>query len=154
MDISSILSNYKKGTFVNITITRPAKVKKSVESAIEKHSEYIGARLGIDYDNLAQTKTLREDGSIPKENAGLVWGEWLNFPYLIQHKGQIYLRVYAEISKIKTTWIENGEEVSKNNIADKLLSSEKNTRVNDNKFATLTIKVSNIQEIKQGKVGE
>ena len=49
---------------------------------------------GIDYENMAKVEEGRDNGDLPSENAGLPWGHWINFPYIIGHKGKTYVRLY------------------------------------------------------------
>lgn len=80
----------RKGQIVTVKTTRPVKMKKGQE-AVNKTSEF-QCRVGVNYDNIAAVKEGRADGTLPKENAGLSWGEWLEFPYTIGHKGETYVR--------------------------------------------------------------
>jgi len=140
------LKNYKKGTFITIETKRDAKVKKSCDVKIEKISIYKNARLGISYDNISQTQEKRQIGEAPKTNAGLPWGEWKIDGYVITHKGNDYLRIYADRDLIETTWLVNGIETSKEEISKHLLSSEINSNIKD-KYLTLTINQINIMNV-------
>jgi len=80
----------RKGQIVTIKTTRPVKMKKG-QVAVNKTSE-LQCRVGVNYDNITAVKEGRADGTLPKENAGLPWGEWLEFPYTIGHKGETYVR--------------------------------------------------------------
>ena len=80
----------RKGQIVTVKTTRPVKMKKG-QVAVNKTSEF-QCRVGVNYNNIAAVKEGRADGTLPKENAGLPWGEWLEFPYTIGHKGETYVR--------------------------------------------------------------
>ena len=92
-----------------------------------------------------QTKRKRREGELPRENQGLPWGEWMEYPYLIRHKGKHYLRLYVDRSAIRTNWYLNGEKIPKNEILDVLLSSEKSNKESTDRYLTLTV---NIQSLK------
>lgn len=143
MTLTQILNDYKKGTFTVLKTSREAKVKKSCEDSIIKQTTYSGVRFGLTYDNLAQTQRKREEGELPQENTGLPWGEWKVYPFLITHNGKDYLRFYAQKDKIHTTWYRNGKEVSKRDIMEDLLSSEKPKPTEDTQLI-LTINIENI----------
>ena len=142
--IDKLLQGYKKGTYITLHTLKQAKVKKSCPYKIVKSSKYKNARLGISYDNMSQTQVLRNTDEIPKENAGLTWGEWKSFPYVIEHKGKDYLRCYVEIRNIETTWIKDGEVVNKADIEEYLLSSEKKKPKEGVDIVTLSIKEENL----------
>lgn len=142
--IQEVLKKYKGGTFTTIVSQRKAKTYKKCTADILKETVYKGARLGIGYDNMKQTQRGRNEGRLPSENMGLPWGEWHQYPYLITHKGNWYLRIYADVDKIKTYWFQDNERVSKDEIWDVLLASEKKNRSFDDKFLTLTINIKSI----------
>lgn len=80
----------RKGQIVTVKTERPLKVKKNQREII-KTSEF-QCRVGVDYDAIKVVKEGRENGDLPAENAGLPWGEWIEFPYTIGHKGETYVR--------------------------------------------------------------
>lgn len=144
--IKKFLENYKVGTFVSIVTERSARVKKvALDMNIVKRSKIV-ARLGINYDNISQTKMNRTIGNAPKENQGLVWGKWEQFPYIIEHKGTKYLRMYANKGQIQNEWFINGKQVSKDSLSNYLLSSETKPQTEDSIF-TLSMKFDNIKSI-------
>ena len=86
--IDTLLS--RKGQIVTVETERPMKVRKGQE-AVTKRSEF-QCRVGVNYDNIKAVQEKRESGELPRENAGLPWGEWALFPYVITHKGEYYVR--------------------------------------------------------------
>lgn len=86
--LTTLLS--RKGQIVTIETERKMKTRKG-QPEIIKHSEF-QCRAGVNYDNIQAVKDGRADGSKPAENAGLPWGEWVAFPYIIEHKGEFYFR--------------------------------------------------------------
>ena len=146
-NVKQFIQNYKAGAFVSVVTERPVKVKKSAKGmVITKRAEMV-ARLGVNYDNLKQTNQKREDGDIPKENAGLPWGEWDIYPFLIKHKNSGYVRMYANKAQIRNKFFMNGAEVEKSEIEQYILASEKSKPTEDS-VLTLSIKSDNIIKIK------
>jgi len=142
MDLATVktaIVSAPKGANIILEWVRPAKVKKACVDNIEKHVRMVG-RMGIEYDNMKSTQEKRESGDAPKENAGLQWGEWLEYPYLIQHKGKVYLRLYTGTSKKtppKVEWLCNGETVQRETLDSVLLASEKQEGHSDTFTCTL-----------------
>ena len=116
-----------RGQFVSMTTSRPAKVLKGREP-ITKVSTFV-CRVGCDYDNLRSVQDKREAGELPAVNAGLPWGEWLAFPYIIRHKGQHYFRCTSVTGNAncvpKVVWMRDGKVVAKDDILNDLAASEK-----------------------------
>lgn len=122
-----------KGANIIVEWVRPCKVKKAVTDMITKSVRMVG-RMGIDYDNIASVQTKRENGELPSENNGLPWGTWDIFPFMIEHKGNYYLRLYNGTSdKVhpEVHFFKNGQEVNKDEIAPVLLASEKEEKTGD-----------------------
>jgi hypothetical protein len=80
----------RKGQIVTLVTERDCKVRKGMEP-VRKHSEF-QARVGVNYDNIKAVQEKRAEGVLPAENAGLPWGQWVEFPYVIEHKGEYYVR--------------------------------------------------------------
>lgn len=78
------------GQLVSVCWSRPVKVKKG-SPAFTKHCRLV-CRAGVQYDKMKAVREKRESGELPAENAGLPWGEWDVYPYVISHKGAKYLR--------------------------------------------------------------
>lgn len=89
----------RKGQIVTVKTERPVKMKKG-QPIVIKTSEF-QCRVGVNYDNVAVVKEARENGDLPAENAGLPWGEWIEFPYTIGHKGETYIRCTMANSKFR-----------------------------------------------------
>ena len=81
-----------KGQNVRVKWVRPVKVKKGQTVYFKETSGKFAA--GIDYENMVKVQQGRDNGELPSENAGLPWGHWMDFPYLIGHKGKTYVRLY------------------------------------------------------------
>jgi hypothetical protein len=124
--VKEIVETAPKGANIVLEWERDCKVRKSVTDSIRKRTHMAG-RLGVEYDNLKAVKDKRESGELPEENAGLPWGEWLQYPLFISHKGNIYLRLYTGTSATAhpyVTFLKNGEKIEKAAIENCLLASE------------------------------
>jgi len=134
------------GQFASLRIVRELKVRKGKE-AIIKDSNLI-CRIGVDYDNITQVQVKRDNNLLPKENAGLPWGQWLIFPYVIEHKGQYYVRCTQnngnKCSIPKTTYRQNGVEITKEEAKADALASEFADRSDRDVF---NVTVGNILEV-------
>ena len=122
-----------KGANIILQWHRACKVRKTCSDTISKAVRAIG-RVGINYDNMAAVKEKRENGELPAESAGLPWGVWAIFPYLIEHKGKYYLRLYKGTSattKPFAQYYRNGIAVSFDDVKDDLLASEKGEKIGD-----------------------
>lgn len=91
------LLNVPRGRIVRINTLRPMKMRqratdsgKPVDVQLFKSSTF-SVRIGVDYENIASVKEKTEAGE-REANGSLPWGEWVAFPYLIGHKGSLYLR--------------------------------------------------------------
>jgi len=138
----------KKGANLSAEWKRPMKVRKSAGDVVVEKITHAVVRGGVDYENIGTVKEGREDGTLPKENAGLPWGEWAEFPFHITHKGTDYLRLYPSSGidfTPKTQYFLNGEEVGKEIVEPLCLASE--FKVNDQKPTCFTIKAEALVRI-------
>lgn len=136
----------RKGQIVTVKTTRPVKVRKGMP-AINKTSEF-QCRVGVNYDNIATVKEGRADGTLPAENAGLPWGEWEIFPYVIAHKGERYVRctmLQNSFRRAPVFTLEDGTVIDKEQVIPMALASEFKEG-DDN--AVFNIKLSSILEVK------
>jgi len=129
MELSQVkqaIENTPKGSNIVLEWLRPCKTRKGVSVQIEKSVRMIG-RMGIDYNNMAAVQDKRESGELPADPQPLPWGKWAIFPFLIEHKGQFYVRLYNGTSdKVhpEVHFFMNGVECSKDDIAPFVLASE------------------------------
>lgn len=131
--VKSTMVEIPKGCNIVVEWTRTAKTRKGVADDVSKSVRMVG-RIGIEYDNMKSVQEKRESGELPAENRGLPWGQFEIYPYLIEHKGEHYLRLYKGTSdKVfpKVAWLKNGAEVSKDEVAPLLLKSELDSKDGD-----------------------
>lgn len=155
MKISEIKNaiSTRKGSNVRAIWGKQLKTYKGITDVVEKVTSLV-VRGGIDYDNMAVVKEGREDGSLPEENAGLPWGQWAEFPYHIEHKGQDYARFYPASGVDIATgnafvpsveYYLNGELTTKQMVSGLCLASEFPNR--EEAPLCYTIKAENVKAI-------
>jgi hypothetical protein len=135
-----------KGQIVTLKTIRELKMKKGA-AAVKKISRF-QARIGCNYDNLKAVKEKRAEGTLPAENQGLPFGEWLVPNYVIKSNGVLYFRctaVHNDASVREATFVdENGNVITKEVAMENALASEKTER---DALDVFTIKVQNIVEV-------
>lgn len=125
MKTEEIISNLKskKGQFGRVVWEKDLKTRKDYKGVSIRKRTAMVARAGINYDNLAIVKEKRENGTLPESNAGLSWGIWQEFPYLISHKESTYIRLYPT-SNMETLYFREGKISSLEDIREYVLASE------------------------------
>ncbi len=142
-DIDSFLS--KKGQFASILYEKEIKQLKGSPGKVTKKVRLTG-RAGINYENLSSVIEGRENGDLPAESAGLPWGEWHKFPYVIKNKDQYYLRLtLGANTKPQVEYFLDGKPVDKGTALIYALASEKKSP--DDVVPVVNIKLENILEI-------
>ena len=146
-NLQKIVMQKQKGSFSGIVWEKSLPVKKIFSDLhITKKTQTV-ARFGVSYDNMQAIQSKRKSGELPKENAGLTWGEWEEFPYFIKHKDKKYLRISLDKNnKMQTEYFLNGQPVSKEQIKQYCLASA--FKENESKPDVLTICVDNILSVK------
>lgn len=150
--IKQIVRSKKKGTFSRIYLKKELKTRKGVNAIIEKQTIFSG-RLGLVYDNMRSVQIKRQNGELPKENAGLTWGEWEEYPYFIKNGNKRYLRIsLVPESQFLVSYFRDGDEVDLKDIEPLVLQSNfksKNSTVAQTiQPDVLTIDIENIMYIK------
>lgn len=137
----------RKGQIVTVRTARPVKMKKGQPEVI-KTSEF-QCRVGVTYDNIAAVKEARANGDLPAENAGLPWGEWIEFPYTIGHKGETYVRctlLNNNFRRAPVFTLADGTVVDKEVVKAGALASE--FKEGDAENAVFNIKLSSLLDVK------
>lgn len=124
----------KKGQFLPLKWKRKVPTSsKYKDIVLEKETSAI-IRTGITYDNISNVKEKRENGELPAENAGLPWGAWKHFPYVIENKGKEYARLYPDpLERSKVTWYVNGTPINPEIALNYLTPSDKKKECSDEK---------------------
>ena len=107
--VIELLKAIGKGSFVGITYESEKKLAKKFEGNTLIKKSVMTLRNGIEYENLASVKAMREAGV---EAQGLNGMEWEDYPYILKNaNGKLYARFYTvEGSHSKATWYLNGIE--------------------------------------------
>jgi hypothetical protein len=114
------------GSHRGIVWQRDAKVKKDCPYANVRKQTMAYVRAGIDFANLGAVKEGIESGERDEVQA-LPWGTWSVFPYIIEHKGNEYVRLYPPVFgnlRPITRWFANGSPVEFSAVRPYLLASE------------------------------
>lgn len=133
------------GAFYRVTWQRILKVRKTHSQSIVVKTVVATVKAGITYDNLANVQDKRANGELPSVNAGLPWGQWLDFPRVIEHKGNHYLRLYPanEFGRMMVGYTLNGSPCSIETAKEHCLASE----FSDNEsLDCFTVKLDNLKD--------
>lgn len=137
----------RKGRNVRVTWRRPLKTYKGVDILLEKETT-VFVRAGIDYANLSNVKNEIAIGQ-RGEVEPLPWGTWETFPFIIEHKGAKYVRLYPasfeNLRKPSVRYYAGGALTNDiENIRELCLASEFNERERGNCF---TVKEQDVIKI-------
>lgn len=135
----------RRGQIVTVVTERPMKMRKA-QPQILKLSEF-QCRVGVNYDRIKAVQAKRTEGVLPADNAGLPWGEWAVFPYVITHKGEYYVRcTVLRNSHRNTAEYRLGDQVITREAAETacLASEFRNSDHND----VFNIRVSSIRTVR------
>ena len=136
-----------KGQFISATFKSEKKPSASFKSVrLEKLIEGT-FRAGINFANLGSVKEAIKSGE-RGEVKSLSWGTWLQFPYTITHKEEIYVRLYpTENCKLRVTYLVDSVEVEKDKFLSYLTPSEQVRANEGERPECITIKKSNLLKL-------
>lgn len=130
----------KKGQFIELSFKSDGKPSKDHKGRIlEKRTVGI-YRTGVNFANLSSVKEAIANGE-RGEVQPLIWGSWKVFPFVIEHKGEEYLRITTSKSIPKVNYFVDGIEVSKDHYLSMLPPSERKPSEPSEVF---TIKAKNL----------
>lgn len=144
--VQTAIEQTPKGANIIIEWVRPVKTLAAFKGADLTKSVRMVGRMGIDYDKQKSVQEKRETGELPSESQPLPWGNWAIFPYLIEHKGNYYVRLYNGTSdkvRPEVHFFLDGNEVAFESIAHMLPANEKQEKHGD----CFTCKVENMTRI-------
>lgn len=126
--------------------TPAAKFKKE-GIVLEKRTVGI-VQAGVEFQNLSAVKEAIEAGE-RGEVQPLPWGTWSVYPYIIEHKGEEFIRLYPSPLQNhipKSIFYVNGEEVTKEKFSEYLQPAEAKKLLNgaEEKPLCFTVKANNI----------
>jgi hypothetical protein len=137
----------RKGQFSRAAWCRQCGVRKGAPEV--KKMTITTVRAGIDYNALSAVEAMRASGELPAEPQPLPWGDWLDFPFTIQHKDKIYLRLYPSANaNTETKFFMGDKESSYEEVEEFLLAKEKRKN-DDNPVDKLcfTVKLDDVIEL-------
>ncbi len=105
-------------------------------------------RAGIDYKNLGVVQTEIANGTRGQVEP-LPWGVWQQFPFIIEHKGKEYVRLYPSSDKNhkpNVAYYVDGRPVDFAEVKPYLLASEM-PKANDEKPLCFTVKAESVISI-------
>jgi hypothetical protein len=142
------LKQVKPGTYVTLTWVsekQPAAAHKGTRLA--KQTTAV-CRVGIDYANLKSVKdaiAAGERGDVEP----LPWGTWQDFPYTIEHKGNMYVRLYpkreGDRTQTSSVYFVNDVEVDKETFESYMTPSNRAKEERD--LACFTVKAMNLTHV-------
>jgi hypothetical protein len=104
-----------KGQYISLTIrsqSTPAAAHRNIKLEKIISNKY---RAGIQFKNLKSVKESIES-SERDDVQPLRWGKWKTYPYVIEHKGKEYVRLYPSTNSdtgMEITYLVNGKQVNK-----------------------------------------
>ncbi len=146
-EVKKQVESLKKGAFTTVKWNKQLKTRKGIDNKVEKITIMTSCRFGVDYANMKDTKERNGVGADGKAIVqALPWGQWKHFPYIIEHKENLYLRVTTSPkSKATTTYYKDGVEITKAEAEILCLKSEFS---NSSELSVITVKMENIVSVK------
>ena len=134
-----------KGQIVKVSFQTEKKPSAAHKGTILQKTTTGVFRAGINFANLKSVKEGIENGE-RGEVQPLPWGRWVRFPYLIEHNGASYLRLYPAVNgKVVVSYSVNGQSVDKDTFLSYLTPSEQ--RRPDEPLECFTVKADNVISI-------
>jgi hypothetical protein len=133
---------HKKGSFFSLSWRsehKPAAAHKGTQLV---KMTVATVRFGVEYANLGTVREGIESGQRGPVQP-LAWGQWADYPYVIEHKGGRYLRVYPCPNNLaKISYFVDGKQVGKAEFAAYMAPSA--AKALDEERLCFNIKVENI----------
>ena len=132
----------RKGQFTKVRFrSNPKPAAASKGKTLEKVTTGT-FRLGLNYANLGAVREAIDSGE-RGEVQPLPWGQWVEFPILIEHKGKQYARLYPvhkrdeegvlvpQKDSLRVTYLVDGKEVTKEEFNRHLTPSQQKPSSSD-----------------------
>jgi len=130
-----------KGQHVKVIWAKVCKTKGGHSIVVKKTVAWV--RSGIDFSHLKPVKEAIENGERGPANP-LPWGKWKEFPFVIEHQDNEYVRLYPSVFdnlRSRSEYTRNGEPVALEDIKDTLYASELS---GGEKVECFTVKADNV----------
>jgi hypothetical protein len=142
----------RKGAFLNVRLTSEIEPLKAHKGREVKKITEMTIVSGISFENRKDVKDAIEAGE-RSEVGQLPWGTWKQFPFVIEHKGADYVRLYLPSEAQReagfarqtiTKFYIDGKEISRDE-AKTFVGSKAEKR--ENEFGCMTVKAENLSFI-------
>lgn len=141
-EIRKAVKDRRNGTFMSLTYDKMLPVRAAYKDKTVYRKTTVVVRCGVEYNNITSVIDKRKDGNLPKENEGLPWGKWKEYPYFIEHNGKTYLRcATVKGAKPNSVYYVDGVQTDK----DKISSIIRKESSND--MDIFTINIDNIVSV-------
>ena len=146
MQIQDILNGLNApGAFVKVSWESDVAVAAAHKAHKVRKAVTAVVRSGITYDNVGDVIAGRDDGTLPAENAGLPWGEWITYPLHVAHKGTDYVRLYpAKGGKVTATYTIDGREATREEVLAMMTPSARAKAEDSEAPLCFTVKAANV----------
>jgi hypothetical protein len=139
-----------KGTHTTLRYQTEDKPSAAFKGTTLKRVVRGAFRSGIAFENLKEVKEAIAAGE-RGEVQSLPWGEWKQYPHIITHKGNDYIRIYPAVGSGQvpsTTYLVNGEEVDKDTYLTYLTESDRKKKTDPSEAPlTMSLNVYNILDL-------
>lgn len=138
----------KRGQFIKLCWQRLVETAAAYKHLTIEKRTTVTARTGVEYDNVKAVQEKRETGELPEQNAGLPFGEWTVYPYVIRHKGQDYARIYTvKGAKADVEWYCNGRRINDAQALSYLTPSARKKSFGKGDLDCFTVKMNDVIKI-------
>jgi hypothetical protein len=135
----------KRGQFITLCWQRTVKTAAAFKHLTIEKKTTVTARTGVEYDNIKAVQEKRESGELPAENAGLPFGEWTVYPYVIRHNGQDYARIYTAKNAIPNCeWYMDGKRIDRAQGLSFLTPSDRKRAEEKSSLDCFTVKMNDV----------
>jgi len=124
----------RPGAFQRATWTTAVKPAAAHRDVVLTKVSTATIRTGVDYANLGVN-----EGT---DTGALKWGEWSVFPYVIEHKGNMYARLYITDGTVSTRYYVDGVETDREAFGEYLTPSARKPRKSNG--GTVTVHLENV----------
>jgi hypothetical protein len=142
----------RKGQFTKVKFSSAPKPAAASKGRVLEKITTGTFRLGLNYANLGAVKEGIEAGE-RGEVQSLPWGQWVEFPILIQHKGKQYARLYPvharndegilvpKVDSLQVTYMVDGQQVDRESFLWHLPPSQRQSKSSD----CVTVALENLE---------
>jgi hypothetical protein len=138
----------KRGQSLNVRLVSNVDCLAAHRSNLVQKVTLMTVVSGVSFENRKDIREAIEAGE-RGEIQPLAWGEWIQFPFVISHKGQDYIRLYlpsqaqqaAGFGKTTVQFICNGQPITRN---EAILLCGSKAQARENESGCMTVKADNL----------